>query len=314
MSQDAQAVLEAVFQACPDALLVVDVEGTITQANPACAELLGYSTAELRGLLLEQLVPEQARGAHARNRRYYAAEPMVRPMGGGRPIRAVRRGGSEVPVDVRLAPVTGGAVVVSLHDRREREGLKEALRVRERQLQMAQAQLASAAATDPVTGARNRAAFREDLARKVALSLRNGQPLSLVLMDLDGFAAFNDEFGPEHGDETLKRVAGLVRYTARRSDLLSRTGADVFTLVLPETDAEGGTCCAQRVRAALHEAQWGYRPITASFGVATLAGGDRSGKQPPVEQVRDRLRAQAEQALRVAKDRGRDRAVHARDL
>jgi diguanylate cyclase (GGDEF)-like protein/PAS domain S-box-containing protein len=318
MSDDErQSIYLQILDASPCAMMRVDPEGRIQLANRACTQILGYSPDELQGRSVDELVPEEHRTAHARNRRYYMADPIRRPMGDGQRIRAERRDGTEVPVEVTLNPVQWGdepAVLVSLLDLTDRIRLEETVHLREQQLQLARERICSASASDPVTGARNRSAFFDDLASRATLALRRGHDLSLVLLDIDRFKGFNIEHGQQRGDELLKRVAAIARYTARGSDLLSRTGADVFTLLLPETDAEGADRFAERLQRAVRTAEWTHRPITTSLGVSTLETTAAGESRPSTDELRRALYEQAQLALAEAKARGGDAYVHAREL
>jgi len=311
--QKTDLLLQAVLDAAPSPLVEVDAEGRIRRANRACGALLGYGSAELVGLALEELLPEEHRAAHPRNRRYYAADPVARPMGDGRAIHVLRADGSRVEVQVTLAPVATG-VLAALVDLTDRRKLEADLNLRTQQLELAQRRLDGMALTDPVTGARNRSAFFEDLGSRLALSLRGGHPLSLVVLDVDGFQAVNRALGEPAGDELLRRLTAILRYTARRSDLVARTGADVFTVLLPETDADGGACCASRIRSAVADAAWPHGPVTVSLGVETFAPDGLGPQDHSVDELGTAVLERATAALRRAKDEGRDRVVLARDL
>ncbi len=102
---DDGAVFRSLFAAYPDALLLVDLQGVIGLANPAALELLGYSEDELRGLSVDELVPDAIRPRHAAYRNSYAAHPRARPMGMQMDLVARRRDGSEVMVEIALSPL-----------------------------------------------------------------------------------------------------------------------------------------------------------------------------------------------------------------
>ena len=103
----------------------------------------------------------------------------------------------------------------------------------------------------------------------------------------------------------LKQVARVLQSLTRETDCAARYGGEEFILVLPETDAKGAMLLAERLRAALGAQKWPNRCVTASFGVATQDAMDADAAA---------LIAQADRALYEAKHRGRDCAVHARDL
>jgi PAS domain S-box-containing protein len=112
-------VFPQIFEAYPDALLLVDGGGRIVLGNPAAAALLGYGVAELRGLQVEALVPDGIRHRHAAYREAYAQAPRTRPMGNQMDLVARRKDGSEVRVEIALSPLqTHGAplVVAAIRD------------------------------------------------------------------------------------------------------------------------------------------------------------------------------------------------------
>ena len=128
---DDGAVFRSLFDASPDALLLVDQKGTIGLANPAALELLGYSRDELIGLPVDALVPEAVRSRHAAYRDAYAAQPRKRPMGTQQmDLVAKRRDGSEVMVEIALSPLQDHGlpyVVAAIRDMGAYPRVKQAL-------------------------------------------------------------------------------------------------------------------------------------------------------------------------------------------
>ena len=113
------ALLYALFDAYPDALLLVGSDGRIVRANPAAHPLLGYSQAELVGLEVDALVPPAMRARHAMFRQRYGEAPRARPMGTQMELVALRKDGSEVLVEIALSPLQGQAhayVVAAIRD------------------------------------------------------------------------------------------------------------------------------------------------------------------------------------------------------
>jgi PAS domain S-box-containing protein len=112
-------LLRSLFLAYPDALLLVDANGVIERANPAAARLLGYDEGELNGMGVDALVPQGIRARHADFRRGYAQDPRPRPMGMQMDLRAMRKDGREVMVEIALSPlqVEGrGFVIAAIRD------------------------------------------------------------------------------------------------------------------------------------------------------------------------------------------------------
>jgi len=164
------------------------------------------------------------------------------------------------------------------------------------------------AVTDELTGLFNRRRFQEAMATEVERSKRFGQPVGLVLLDLDDFKGVNDTFGHQQGDLVLREVARVLRETSREIDEPARYGGEELAVVLPGTDLEGAYNLAERVRAGIEELSLplldgdGALRVTASFGVATLPGS--------ADDMRG-LVAAADEALYRAKRAGKNRTVRA---
>ena len=157
------------------------------------------------------------------------------------------------------------------------------------------------ARTDVLTGLLNRRAFEERFEEELERSQREGQPLSVVVGDLDGFKLVNDRRGHQAGDQALRRLASELNVWKRKVDVAARVGGEEFALLLPGTQEDGALELADRIRLAVHEVFAGDDvPLTISFGIATFP--DRAPDGPAV------LRA-ADQALYAAKELGRDRCV-----
>ena len=156
------------------------------------------------------------------------------------------------------------------------------------------------ATSDGLTGVANRRTFDETLAREVARASRSGEPLSLVLIDIDHFKAINDRYGHQTGDDVLRHVGRVLEHGARLADLPARYGGEEFALILPGAGPTSALTVAERARAAI--ATCPYASITASAGVATMSGSRGSA---------DQLIAAADEALYAAKHQGRNRAIPA---
>jgi PAS domain S-box-containing protein len=121
------ATLQRVVDSIPNALIMVDADGTVTLANPQAEELFGYAHSELLGTSIERLVPERYRGSHAGHRQGFFQNPSKRAMGAGRDLYCLRKDGSEVPVEIGLTPIQmpeGACVLAAIIDITERRRLE----------------------------------------------------------------------------------------------------------------------------------------------------------------------------------------------
>jgi diguanylate cyclase (GGDEF)-like protein len=144
---------------------------------------------------------------------------------------------------------------------------------------------------DALTGLPNRRAFEERLPVELARFSRSGRPLSLCLLDLDGFKGVNDRLGHPAGDEVLREVAAILQ-GARVADDCFRIGGDEFALLMPGTAAEEAEIAAGRLAEAVRDAEIADGEIGVSFGIATSE--DIDGEA---------LMAAADRKLLAAKDR-----------
>jgi diguanylate cyclase (GGDEF)-like protein len=150
---------------------------------------------------------------------------------------------------------------------------------------------------DGLTGIYNRRAFDLHLVKAVADAAKRGDNISLVMLDVDHFKRFNDDFGHAAGDEVLRRVAQSIQSSARKNDIVARYGGEEFAVILPQTDVQHAHAMAERLRAAVKDTRPAAHAVTVSAGVATQA--ERASAEA--------LIAAADGALYHAKERGRDR-------
>ncbi|MDR7307012.1 diguanylate cyclase [Rhodoferax saidenbachensis] len=158
---------------------------------------------------------------------------------------------------------------------------------------------------DGLTGLFNRNTFVELSRRELDRAQRQGSSTTILLLDLDHFKRINDTWGHPAGDAVLRHVATLASTTVRSTDLVGRLGGEEFIVLLPNTSAEAGRKLAEKLRYRLESTpvQWEKTTIavTASFGLANTT----------VEEKRDfdTLYTEADKALYLAKQRGRNRVV-----
>lgn len=282
-----------------DMVMRISFDGHILYVSPSCLRILGWTADQLGG------TPALA-GVNAEDR------PQVEET-----VRALRQGeieetrliyrtrhqqGGEIWLETALRathdPNTGkidGVVAIS-RDMTDHKDLQE--------------KLAVMASQDGLTGLANRRHFDDRLQEEWRRAEREGTPLSLLMMDVDYFKRFNDQYGHQAGDGCLKALARVLTDEARRpADLAARYGGEEFVLLLPNTDEVGCALVAERVRQALgavgvaHALNPPTKRVTLSMGGATgWPTAETSGN--PASLV-----AAADKALYAAKHAGRDRFV-----
>jgi diguanylate cyclase (GGDEF)-like protein len=168
-------------------------------------------------------------------------------------------------------------------------------------------ELTQLAQTDALTSLANRRSFDIAMERAVRQMRRVGQPLSVMLIDLDHFKALNDTLGHQAGDQVLQQFAKILSGVARRpEDSVARYGGEEFAIILPSVDAEGAREVAASLCASLREARITHPG--APSGIMTASIGIASAPASAVPEVRTLL-SQADAALYAAKHAGRDRFI-----
>jgi two-component system, cell cycle response regulator len=163
-------------------------------------------------------------------------------------------------------------------------------------------QVRKMADTDGLTGIPNRRTFEQTLARELSRAERNGEQVTLVMLDVDQFKNLNDKYGHQTGDEVLKAVAAALTHNCRGFDTPARYGGEEFAVILPACSVAESLIAAERLRKGINQADLPV-PTTASAGVATypMHAGDP-----------DALIRAADEALYESKRGGRNRVTRSR--
>jgi diguanylate cyclase (GGDEF)-like protein len=171
-----------------------------------------------------------------------------------------------------------------------------------KELESTNARLKETSFKDEVTGLYNRRFFSLRLEEELSRYRRFNHPVSVVLLDLDGFKAVNDEFGHTVGDDTLREVAQILMKHSRGINVVSRYGGDEFAVLLVETSKAGARLYADRIREVVAKHPFPHgKVVTASFGVASLPD-DETGT------AEDLFRA-SDEALYAAKRAGKNQVA-----
>jgi diguanylate cyclase (GGDEF)-like protein/PAS domain S-box-containing protein len=254
-------LLDAVLHAATSLIVVVDTEGGLLYWNRACERLSGYTADELggSGAVLE-LIPEEERPtawgvaeALARGESPVPAEAHWRTRSGE--LRLISWSSTALTAeDGTVTHIVGTGIDIT-----ERRHLEDRLR--------------HLADHDDLTGLINRRRFQEELERHLAEGRRYGMTGALLVLDLDGFKAVNDNHGHSAGDHVLRGVAEALKNRLRETDVVARLGGDEFAVLLPrETPEAAEEVCRSLEQAIPAEvAVPGDRRIEVSIGFAPFA-------------------------------------------
>src|SRR6058998_1327424 len=171
-----------------------------------------------------------------------------------------------------------------------------------KELEVTNARLKETSFRDDVTGLYNRRFFSLRLEEEISRFRRFSHPVSVVLLDLDGFKSVNDEFGHAVGDETLREIAQILVKQSRGINVVSRYGGDEFAILLVETSKAGARLYADRIRQVIGSFPFSHgKHITASLGVASVPDDEAATAE-------DLFRA-ADEALYAAKRAGKNQVA-----
>ncbi len=283
---------ETMLAASADAVIAIGPEGLIKYATESVSHLLGQPARGLVGTRLSGLLPEdRVDRAHQ-----FFSELMELPTGHSLRVESQMRGpgGEWVYLDVLATNWMNdpdiGAAVVSLRDVGARRALEEKLHLQ--------------AYTDSLTGMPNRALFRRRLEESV--SVVDGNPVTVLLLDLDDFKLVNDNLGHSAGDDLLSTIAGRLRRHVRPSDVLARLGGDEFAILMHDLEPGDAAALAERLLRTVREpVRLASRDVSCSLsiGIATsTAHEENEDGQGPADQ----LLGNADLAMYAAKRAGRN--------
>jgi diguanylate cyclase (GGDEF)-like protein/PAS domain S-box-containing protein len=280
------------FANAPMGIGLTTTDGVLVDANPALGAMVGRTPDELYGRSVLDLV--QPEGVTSAREAYQAlVDAPGRPM--RHETRLRRSDGTDVPVQVTASWVPDSAeqpahLVMIVEDITERKALEAALVHR--------------SLHDPLTGLPNRLLFQDRLWHALERGRRENTPTCVLITDLDGFKAINDELGHPMGDLVLVTFAERLRSVLRASDTAARLGGDEFSIVCENTEPADADVLAERLRSSVTEPlPLGGRTVTIglSIGIGSVAGGVEPGD------VYERVVREADDAMYSDKTRRRHR-------
>jgi len=284
-SQERTATL---FEHSNDAIWSLDLDGRFTAINPAGLQMLGYSSEELLGLTIGEIV----QGTHLDT----VGELMERGAAGEAStnvnLELFTRTGRSVAAGLNTDPLRdNGKLTGMLCFVRDESGKKRF-----------QQELTHLASRDSLTGLFNRRRFEEELNLEIGRSRRGEYSSAVLFLDLDHFKDVNDVLGHAAGDELLTRFSELLLSQVRETDVVARLGGDEFTVILPHTDIAGAREIGEKLLDAIGRQELSVNgqamPMTASVGIARI---------PEDGRTQEELLSSADMAMYQAKEAGRNR-------
>lgn len=276
-----------------EGIVIIDRNSEIVFFNEGAEKIFGYMANEIIGQKLDSLLPERFHIQHDMLVQEFASgETRTRTSEERhRQIYGRRKNGDEFSAAAAIFDLSSrdekyyGAVVRDISNSRKTE--EELLRL---------------AATDPLTGAFNRREFTVIAEREALRSNRYHHPLSVLMLDIDHFKRLNDTYGHAAGDKVLQRFTMICANALRNVDVFGRWGGEEFVALLPETDIQGASVIAERLRKLMADNVLTYNDhkieFTVSIGIAEFKDGETSI---------DGVLSRADNAVYDAKKAGRDR-------
>jgi diguanylate cyclase (GGDEF)-like protein/PAS domain S-box-containing protein len=274
----------ALLEAAPDAMVVVNQAGDIVLLNVQAEKRFGYSRDELVGQPVTNIIPDGFAERLVADDLRSAEDALAQVIGTGIELAALRKDGTEFPIEIMLSPLDspdGVLVTAAIRDitsRREAE-LTLMAKVHElnRSTEDARAmalEVAHSAHHDFLTGLPNRVLLSDRISQAIALAPRHSKQLAVLFLDLDGFKVINDSLGHPVGDGMLQSVATRLQAQVRDSDTVSRQGGDEFVVLLTEAEAwDNAAMVAKRISDAIEEAHLiggNELHITTSIGISVF--------------------------------------------
>ena len=286
--KQSEETFRALIENASDIIAVIDAQGVFAYESSSAKHILGYRTKDIVGRPLAELVePEQSE-----NVKQFIASVLVRPDALATVELKLRHNDGSwrefevVGKNLLYEPAING-IVGNFRDITERKRLMAALE--------------KLSETDPLTGALNRRGFLKLAEREFERMRRSGQPLTVIMIDIDHFKRVNDTYGHAAGDLVLAKIAEQCRTHIRSIDVLARFGGEEFIVLMMDAELPDAQGMVARLREAIAAA--GIRTIkgevsvTASFGIATV--------DPRMIDLETAIRL-ADEALYEAKNAGRN--------
>ena len=271
-----------------DAIIMLDNDEKVTYWNKSAENIFGYLREDTEGKNIHNLIiPERYRKKHLEGFEKFKATGTGNIIGKMVEVEAIRKDGSEIPIELSLSAVT-------INGKWNAVGIIRDITVRKQQ----EEEIKQLAETDFLTNIYNRRIFLRFLEAEIYKAKRYSREFSLIMFDIDHFKAVNDTHGHDAGDYVLKTIVDVIKRNIRVSDIIARYGGDEFIIIQPEITIEGAKVYAEKIRTLVEQNNFDkVKRITISIGVTMIKENDT------VSGILKRV----DEALYKAKDNGRNR-------
>ena len=267
---DSNELLRKIVEQTVDGLILLNEDLRIVLINNAALNPTGYKTEEALGNYCYKITHDKKTPCQSPHN----ICPVAECKKSGKPVIVehmhFKKDGSKVFVEVKAEKIVGqSGEIYYIHKTRditERKQVEEALRESEKRYR-------ELSIVDDLTQLYNSRHFYHQLKIELERSNRYKQPITLMLLDLDNFKAFNDTYGHVEGDEVLRRLGQVIKRCLRETDFAYRYGGEEFTILLPMAISADGAITAERIRTELKKESFFPMPdqevhMTMSIGLA----------------------------------------------
>ncbi|MCQ6560165.1 diguanylate cyclase domain-containing protein [Paenibacillus mendelii] len=302
--KESESMFNAIMHSSNDAIIVANHEGNIELWNTGAERLFGYAEEEAAGLPFSFIIADSDKAKLLEQLEHAKVNETMSGIGQTIELEGLHRNLSMIPIEVAISSwETGGlmhysGIIRNATARKQTEG----------RLMQAKEMFRKLSKLDGLTGIRNRRSFDERYSRLWTEAAHQSVPLSVIMLDIDFFKAFNDTYGHQVGDSCLKKVAGVLdQIAADHGYFAARYGGEEFVCLLPKTTTEAARafgemlCTAVRDIGIPHKKSLISTVVTVSIGVATITPSPLSTGESLVEL--------ADKALYQAKLEGRNQVV-----
>lgn len=272
----AEEKYRSIFENAVEGIFQSTLDGHFIVANPACARILGFNSAEE---LITQ-GPDGERNYFVDRERYRELQRILEEKGMVENFEAqvYRRDGEKIWISMNALAIRDPRGSVQFY-----EGTLENITERK----WADDQIRYLTFHDKLTGLYNRLYFEEELRR---LDTERQLPISVVMGDVNGLKLVNDAFGHQEGDKLLIRIAGILKECCRKEDVVARLGGDEFAIFLPRTSNRVTAEVMERIRSACQQANSGPIQLSIALGAVT--------KEDPSQNIQEILKEAEERMYR----------------